>query len=66
MARQPIAIDCTGADGRAKSAGSAEPDLSTDHGSVRVPVEQAAVSSAPPRPSARHKEAVLYRVEKEC
>ena len=64
MAHQPIKIDCAGADGRGGGAGSAEPGLSTDQGSVEASVEQVAVPSAPPRPSARDKAAVRYRVEK--
>ena len=64
MAHQPIANDCAGANGMAEGAGSAEPGLSTDQGSVGASVEQVAVPSAPPRPSARNKEAVRYHVEK--
>ena len=65
MTHRPIAIDCAGTDGRAKSAGSAQTGLSTDRVSVGASVEQGAVPSAPPRPSARDKAAVRYRVEKE-
>ena len=65
MVHQPIAIDCADADGKAEGAGSAEPGLSTDQGSVGASVERVAFPSAPPRPSPRDKEAVRYRVEKE-
>ena len=60
----PVAIDCAGADGRAEGAGSAEPGLSADQGSVETSVEQVAVPSAFPLSSARDKEAVRYRVYK--
>ena len=62
---QTIAIDCAGADGRPEGAGSTEPGPSTDQGSVGASVEQVAVPSAPPQPSARDKAAVRYRIEKE-
>ena len=48
MAYQPIAIDCAGADdGRAEGAGSTEPGLSTDQGSVRASVEHSLMGHVP-------------------
>ena len=45
MAHQPVAIKCASADGRAESAGSVEPGLPTDHGSIDWSIRRASYHS---------------------
>ena len=59
---RPIAIDGAGTDGSAEGAGSVEPGPSCDHGGNGACIIQVVVPTAPPRPSARDKDAVRYRV----
>ena len=65
MAHRPIAIDGAGADGSAEGAGSVEPGPSNDHGGCGACIDEVVVSTAPPRPSARDKDAVRHRVVNE-
>ena len=62
MAHRPIAIDGAGADGSAGGAGGVEPGPSNDHGGCGACMDQVVVPTAPPRPSARDKDAVRHRV----
>ena len=65
MAHRPIAIDGAGADGSAEGAGGVEPGPSNDHGGCGACINQVVVPTAPPRPSARDKNAVRHRVVNE-
>ena len=65
MAHRPIAIDGAGADGSAEGAGGVEPGPSNDHGGCGACIDQVVVPTAPPRPSARDKDAVRHRVVNE-
>ena len=65
MAHQIIAIDGAGADGSAEGAGGVEPGPSNDHGGCGACIDQVVVPTAPPRPSARDKDAVRHRVVNE-
>ena len=58
-------IDGAGADGGAKSSGGVEPGPSNDHGGDGACIDQVVVRTAPPRPSARDKDAVSHRVVNE-
>ena len=62
MAHRPIAIGGAGADGSAEGAGGVEPGPSNDHGGCGACMDQVVVPTAPPRPSARDKDAVRHRV----
>ena len=63
MAHRPIAIDGAGADGSAE--GAVDPCPSNDHGGDGACIDQVVVPTAPPRPSARDKDAVSHRVVSE-
>ena len=63
IAHRPI--DGAGADGSAEGAGGAEPGPSNDHGGNRACIDQVVVPTAPPRSSARDKDAVRHRVVNE-
>ena len=65
MAHRPIAIDGAGADGSSEGAGGVEPCSSKDHGGDGACIDQVVVPTAPPRPSARDKDAVRHRVVNE-
>ena len=65
MAHRLIAIDGAGADGSAEGAGGVEPGPSNDHGGCGVCIDRVVVPTAPPRPSARDKDAVRHRVVNE-
>ena len=65
MAHQIIAIDGAGADGSAEGAGGVEPGPSNDHGGCGACIDQVVVPMAPPRPSARDKDAVRHPVVNE-
>ena len=65
MAHRPIAIGGAGADGSAEGAGGVEPGPSNDHGGCGVCIDRVVVPTAPPRPSARDKDAVRHRVVNE-
>ena len=65
MAHRPIAIDGAGADGSAEGAGGIEPAPSNDQGGCGACIDQVVVPAAPPRPSARAKDAVRHRVVNE-
>ena len=62
MAHRPITIDGAGADGSTEGAGGAEPGSSNDHGGCGACIDQVVVLTAPPRPSARNRDAVNHRV----
>ena len=61
MAHRPIAIDGARSDGSTDVAGNVEPGPSNDpHGGDGACTDQVAVTKAPPRPSARDKDAVRH------
>ena len=62
MAHRPIAIDGAGADGNAEGTGGVASGPSNDHGGVGACTDQVIVPTAPPRPSARDKDAVRHRI----
>ena len=66
MAHRPVAIDGAGADGSAEGAGGVETGPSNDHGGDEAAIDQLVVPRAPPRPSARDKDAVRHRAVNEC
>ena len=61
-AHRSIAIDGAGAGGSTKGAGGVAPGPSKDHGGDGACLEKVVVATAPPRPSARDKNAVRHRV----
>ena len=65
MAHRPITIDGAGADGSAEGVGGVEPGPSNDHGGDGFCIDQVVVSTAPPRKSARDKDAFRNRVVNE-